>query len=107
MTSSIHIDCRRIACAADFYDQFIAESPIQGEFGYNLDALWDSLTGGMALPATIYIDHFSVHHDKAVMTGIIALIMEAAAVLDGQLSVLINGKTSLSPWCAEATRHLK
>lgn len=105
MISSINIDCRHIHSADDFYTQFIAQAAIDGEFGYNLDALWDWLTGALPLPALIKIHHITGHHSDGNMLTIIAVIVAAADQLNGQLTLIINGQSTLPEWLAEAIHH--
>ncbi len=71
-----------------FYHAFEAQSGCNGEFGCNLDALWDWLTGGMALPAKIYLIHAADASEQAEFAPILTLLEEAAQQLEGELLLI-------------------
>lgn len=48
------IDFSQISHESDLYKSLAKELVLPGYFGENLDALWDSLTGYLALPASIH-----------------------------------------------------
>ena len=56
--------------------------------GANLDALWDWLTGGMALPATICLIHAEQAAQQAEFAPVLALLEEAAQLLEGELRLV-------------------
>ena len=53
----MRFDFSTIASRAEFYRCFAEQSGVGAHFGANLDALWDALTGEMALPARIVLCH--------------------------------------------------
>lgn len=68
-----------------FYRALVAQSHCTLAFGNNLDAMWDWLTGGMALPAIIHLKHVESASEKAEFAPILALLEEAAQQLQGEL----------------------
>ena len=90
---TITLDFRHIADIEQFYRQFARQTPWSGvDFGANLDALWDTLTGGMPLPARIDLLHLSQHPHAQRFAGIVATLREAEIELDGDLTLLIDGQ---------------
>ncbi|MBE5251577.1 MAG: barstar family protein [Enterobacterales bacterium endosymbiont of Blomia tropicalis] len=71
-----------------FYHQLAQQSHCPFPFGNNLDALWDWLTGGMALPAEIHLHHIDKQRDALV--PVLALLEEAAQSLKGELRLVIH-----------------
>ncbi|MBP2171476.1 ribonuclease inhibitor [Erwinia toletana] len=87
---NVTLDFRHIRNTADFYRQFAARCQLSTTFGANLDALWDSVTGEMALPARIRLRHLSQHADSAQFAAIIATLQQAEEALAGELQLTIE-----------------
>lgn len=83
---TLQFDLRQLTNRAAFYQQFAAQSGCAPDFGHNLDALWDWLTGGMALPAVVRLQHYAEH--QADLAPVLALLEEAAQSLDGELRLV-------------------
>ncbi|WP_313651773.1 barstar family protein [Pantoea sp.] len=81
-------DLRQLTTRAAFYQQFAEQSGCPESFGYNLDALWDWLTGGMALPATVRLQHVAAQ--QADLAPVLALLEEAAQSLAGELRLIMD-----------------
>ena len=45
MSKQVSFDFRQINSLNDFYDQFAQQFSLPDWFGYNLDALWDMVSG--------------------------------------------------------------
>lgn len=86
----VTIDFRTVKDTGDFYQLFARSFGLEMEFGANLDALWDALTGMIALPARITLRHLQQHQDPAQFSRIIEVMREAEAALNGLLAVRIN-----------------
>lgn len=71
-----------------FYRALVEQSHCTLDFGNNLDAMWDWLTGGMALPATLHLLHAESVSEQAEFAPILALLEEAAQQLQGQLRLI-------------------
>ncbi|MHA6311244.1 barstar family protein [Pantoea sp. S-LA4] len=83
----MQFDLRQLTSRAAFYQQFAAQSGgTPAYFGNNLDALWDWLTGGIALPAEVRLQHYAEHH--ADLAPVLALLEEAAQSLNGELRLV-------------------
>lgn len=83
---SLHFDFRTLKTRQAFYDQLVAQSACDLPFGDNLDALWDWLTAGMALPACVTFCH--ADEISPELSRLVAVIEEAAAELDGELLII-------------------
>lgn len=83
---TLRFDLRQITERDAFYRAFAAQSGCSAGFGNNLDALWDWLTGGMALPAEIHLLHAEQCH--AELAPVVALLEEAAQSLAGELRLI-------------------
>ena len=83
---TIVFDFRKITGRNAFYHHLVRHSHCPPGFGNNLDALWDWLTGGMALPAVFRLEHTSLVTEE--LTPVLALLREACDALDGRLSLL-------------------
>jgi len=81
----VQIDFKRLRNRAAFYQTLAAQSNAPADFGANLDALWDWLTAGMMLPATLYLQHTDCAAQQASFAPILAVLKEAAAQLPDQL----------------------
>ena len=88
---TITFDFSKVTRRADFYHHLMQHSHCPPEFGGNLDALWDWLTGGMALPAVFRLEHTSRVSEELV--PVLAILREAADTLDGRLT-LLSGDTA-------------
>lgn len=88
--NTISFDFDQIADVPDFYRQFTHKFAIEMEFGANLDALWDALTGMIELPAHVTFRHLAQHKDAQQFGGIIAVLREAEAELNGKFSLRIR-----------------
>ncbi|WP_312837238.1 barstar family protein [Pantoea sp.] len=86
----ITLDFRQLRDRQDLYRQLIEQSEGPATFGDNLDALWDWLTGGMALPARIRLRHLEEHPRPAQFAAVVAVMEEAVASLDGELQITID-----------------
>jgi len=87
---TISFDFRYIADRNEFYRQFAAKCQLGEEFGANLDALWDVLTGELALPLEIRLLHLHQHTHSAQFAAIIATLEEAVEELDGSLQLTLS-----------------
>ncbi|OAT26101.1 barstar family protein [Proteus myxofaciens] len=59
----ITFDFKTLTDRDAFYRQFALKFHLFDDFGANLDALWDVLTGEIELPVTIIFKHFPHHSD--------------------------------------------
>lgn len=59
----ITFDFKTFADRDAFYRQFALAFHLSDDFGANLDALWDVLTGEIELPVKIIFKHFPHHSD--------------------------------------------
>jgi ribonuclease inhibitor len=84
----LHFDFHTLPDRQAFYRQLVDQSACSLDFGNNLDALWDWLTGGMALPATIYLHHADDASDQAEFAPLLALLEEAQQQLQGELRLV-------------------
>ncbi|RWR03628.1 ribonuclease inhibitor [[Pantoea] beijingensis] len=84
---TLTFDFHHIPDQQAFYQQFADQCDVGDIFGNNLDALWDTLTGGMVLPASIHIRHLQTHRQRVEFAGIIATLHEAEQELNGQLQL--------------------
>ncbi|ORM68019.1 barstar family protein [Pantoea rwandensis] len=85
---TLSFDFAQLADRQAFYREFVAQSGCSGEFGYNLDALWDWLTGGIALPAQLHLYHVEQARDHVEFAPVLALLEEAAQQLQGELRLI-------------------
>ncbi|MEG3113225.1 MULTISPECIES: barstar family protein [unclassified Pantoea] len=86
----LSFDFRQLADRDAFYDQLAQQSHCPFPFGNNLDALWDWLTGGMALPAEIHLRHVDKRHHHDTFAPVLALLEEAAQSLEGELRLIVD-----------------
>lgn len=82
---TINIDFTTLADRQALYQTLIEQSGGDAAFGCNLDALWDWLTGGMALPARISLLGAENAETRTEFAPVIALLREAAQMLEGRL----------------------
>lgn len=57
----IYIDFNRIETMGAFYEELTQKLALPSYFGKNLDALYDSISGNVALPLTINFINFEAH----------------------------------------------
>ncbi|MCZ4058355.1 barstar family protein [Pantoea sp. LMR881] len=84
----LSFDFQQLANRDAFYQQLAQQSHCPYLFGNNLDALWDWLTGGMELPAEIYLRHVARDTRDDTFAPVLALLEEAAQSLDGELRLI-------------------
>ncbi len=73
-----------IASMDDFYEQSAEEWKLPPEFGRNLDALWDVVTGDLEMPIDIQFRNLSSGKLKT-FEQLIRLFRDAEAEMDGDL----------------------
>ena len=78
-------DFERIGSIEDFYTIARPELGLPDDFGNNLDALWDSVTGYIELPVEIRFINMSMSQLETFDT-LIELFEEAAEALTDNLS---------------------
>lgn|GEM_PF-154662 len=88
---TVVFDFRKIHQESRFYQQLLEQTSGPASFGYNLDALWDWLTGGMALPAVLELNHLPAF-PQAMVRRILPVLVQAAEELPGQLSLSFDGE---------------
>ena len=89
---TVVFDFRKIHLESRFYQQLLTQTRGPASFGHNLDALWDWLTGGMALPAVLELNHLPAY-PQAVLQRILPVLVQAAEELSGQLILRFDGKS--------------
>ncbi len=70
----------KIGTIEDFYAIAIKELSLPAYFGNNLDALWDCLTGAIALPAEVQFINMSLNQLES-FDKLITLFQDAADAL--------------------------
>lgn len=90
MMLTLTFDFARLADRQAFYQALVQQSGCPPHFGYNLDALWDWLTGGMALPATLHLQHAGQAEESAEFAPVLALLAEAAQQTAGELRLVYS-----------------
>ncbi|WP_345826777.1 barstar family protein [Pantoea sp. BRR-3P] len=88
---TLHFDFQTLPDRQAFYRALVQQSAATDDFGNNLDALWDWLTGGMALPATLVLQHAEDASVSAEFAPVLALLEEAQQQLDGELRLVRKG----------------
>lgn len=80
----VQFDFNQITDLAVFYRQFSHVFALSSAFGANLDALWDVVTGDIAMP--LEIDFINFDAGKKRRFAALVLLFEAAeAELEGEL----------------------
>jgi ribonuclease inhibitor len=80
----VSFDFNHIPDLPAFYGEFARQFELTDEFGANLDALWDEVTGGIALP--VEIDFLNLNTSRKRRFGaLILLFEEAEEELEGEL----------------------
>lgn len=87
---TLRFDFQQLDDRQAFYREFMAQSGCSGQFGCNLDALWDWLTGGIALPAELHLRHAAQASEQAEFAPVLALMEEAAQQLAGELRLITH-----------------
>ncbi|MGJ7030389.1 barstar family protein [Niabella hirudinis] len=80
----IIFDFDRIGTKADFYKTAITKLELPEYFGNNLDALYDVLTGAIALPVKVRFENLSLGQLET-FEDIITVFEDAAFELEEQL----------------------
>ncbi|WP_017346088.1 barstar family protein [Pantoea sp. A4] len=83
----IVLDFQHLADRQALYAAFSEQSHCPPGFGNNLDALWDWITGGMALPAQIHL-HYLPLPVEGQFAPVIAVFEEAVQALEGELHLI-------------------
>ncbi|PIJ49537.1 ribonuclease inhibitor [Erwinia sp. OLTSP20] len=86
----LSLDFRTIAAVPEFYRQFASRLNLSSHFGNNLDALWDAITGEIALPFQLTLRHFHQHADPQQFSALISLLKEAEKETDGAFRLIIK-----------------
>ncbi|MCH5683636.1 barstar family protein [Niabella sp. W65] len=76
----VKFDFERIGTVEDFYLVAMRELKLPEHFGKNLDALWDSITGDIALPVDVQFVNLSMGQLET-FEKLISLFEEAAEEL--------------------------
>ncbi|MEJ4044227.1 barstar family protein [Erwinia sp. SLM-02] len=84
----VSFDLQDVNDEQDFYRLF-AEKFGLDDFGDNLDALWDVLTGGVPLPLRIVLRHLTRHSAGVALQRILAVMQEAETETAGAFSVRV------------------
>lgn len=84
MMHCVEFDFREIDNLTDFYQKAISVFELPKWFGQNLDALWDVLTGEIALPIVVIFSHIN-QHQLTKFAEVITVFREAEQTLGGQL----------------------
>lgn len=87
--AKVAFDFDHIPDLSAFYRAFSQNFALSEDFGANLDALWDVVTGEIALPVEIEFIHFSRRH-KRRFGAIVLLFEEAEEELAGNLRFTIT-----------------
>ncbi|PHM71395.1 barstar family protein [Xenorhabdus kozodoii] len=80
----VKFDFSQIPDLNAFYDEFKECFELGDDFGANLDALWDAVTGHIQLPVEIEFSHFTPQKRKR-FAALILLFEEAEEELEGAL----------------------
>lgn len=88
--NNVSFDFAKIADVDDFYRQFAHKFALGEQFGGNLDALWDALTGMVELPLRVTFRHLAQHADAAQFEQVIAVMREAEQELAGKFSLRVR-----------------
>jgi ribonuclease inhibitor len=93
--AKVKFDFEQIQDVPSFYREFAHQLELGEEFGANLDALWDVVTGNISLPVEIEFIHLSSRR-KRCFSAIILLFKEAEEEMDGSLRFNISESGSES-----------
>ncbi|MFO6299336.1 barstar family protein [Rahnella selenatireducens] len=90
----VSFDFNHIPDLPAFYGEFVRQFELTDEFGANLDALWDEVTGGIALP--VEIDFLNLNASRKRRFGaLILLFEEAEEELEGELRLNLVEKPAV------------
>ncbi|KAB8313700.1 ribonuclease inhibitor [Erwinia endophytica] len=89
---TVSFDFNTIPNVAEFYRQFALKFAIKIDFGANLDALWDALTGMIGLPVQVTLLHLAEQDNAAQFTEVIAVMQQAEQELNGAFRVIFAPK---------------
>lgn len=79
--NEVIFDFNRISSIEDFYTIAAKKLRLPDHFGKNLDALWDCITGDIALPATVKFSNLSLNQLEQ-FDQLILLFEDAASELN-------------------------
>lgn len=80
----VRFDFQHIVDIKGFYDQFVLAFSLRSDFGANLDALWDTITGEIRLPVEVVFMNFKPQKRRD-FAALILLFEEAEEELKGEL----------------------
>lgn len=89
--NKVSFDFSQIPDVPTFYRQFAQKFALPESFGENLDALWDVVTGDIALPVEIEFVNLTAHK-KRRFGALVLLFEEAEEELEGDLRFNIPPK---------------
>lgn len=92
MIQQITFDFRNINNVQVFYRRFSALMTLDDDFGNNLDALWDAITGQVALPLHVTLRYLHQHPDAQQFNPLIELLHDAEDETEGAFRVFITGE---------------
>src|SRR5476649_738187 len=91
--NKVSFDFNHIPDLPAFYAEFVRQFALTESFGANLDALWDEVTGGIALPVEIDFTHLNASR-KRRFGALILLFEEAEEELEGKLRFNVQEKVT-------------
>ncbi|MBC8948538.1 MULTISPECIES: barstar family protein [Xenorhabdus] len=80
----VEFDFNQLPDLSAFYDEFEQRFDLGDDFGANLDALWDAVTGYIQLPVEINFIHLTPQK-RTFFAALILLLEEAEEELEGEL----------------------
>ncbi|MBD1227217.1 barstar family protein [Xenorhabdus griffiniae] len=80
----VEFDFSQLPDLSAFYDEFKQRFDLGDDFGSNLDALWDAVTGYIQLPVEINFIHVT-GQKRTRFAALILLLEEAEEELEGEL----------------------
>ncbi|MDC9592172.1 barstar family protein [Xenorhabdus sp. IM139775] len=86
----VEFDFNQLPDLSDFYREFQARFGLGDNFGANLDALWDAVTGYIQLPVEIDFIHFTPQK-RTHFAALVLLFEEAEEELEGKLRFNMMG----------------
>ncbi|OTA19271.1 Barstar [Xenorhabdus beddingii] len=87
----VEFDFDQIPDLATFYREFKQRFDLGDDFGANLDALWDAVTGGIQLPVEINFIHLT-SQKRIRFASLVLLFEEAEEELEGELRFNVIGQ---------------
>ncbi|MBE8597963.1 barstar family protein [Xenorhabdus sp. BG5] len=85
----VEFDFNQLPDLNAFYDEFKQRFDLGDDFGANLDALWDAVTGYIQLPVEINFIHVTPQK-RTRFAALILLFEEAEDELEGELRFNVN-----------------